>query len=96
MPHNPAVDIAELIYTWHATERMRTLFICRAEVEYVIGRPDIIWPGRNSGSHYVGKHIIVLISSDRRRIITVKLRSATAYVHGVHTRTNPPMSDLAA
>lgn len=85
---------AELIYTWHATERMRTLQISRAEVSSVVNQPDFTWPGDHTRqgptTHYTGKHILVLLGSDGCTVITVKLRTDTPYLHGIHTRTAPP------
>lgn len=89
------INAAELIYSWHAAERMRSLQVDRAEVTEAVQNPIATWPGRRVGHqgpchHFAGPHILVLLSDDGRTIITIKLRAARQYIHGVHTRWNMP------
>lgn len=89
-PINPV----DLIYTWHATERMRTLQVDRSEVEEVVRNWQHTWPGRTgpngTSRHYVGFEIIVLLGGDGRTVITVKLRTEVPYIHGVHSNHDRP------
>lgn len=89
------INGAELIYSWHAAERMRSLEVDRAEVTEAVQNPVATWPGRRGSHHgpchhFAGPHILVLLGDDDRTVITIKLRTATPYVHGVHTRWNMP------
>lgn len=84
----------EITFSWHATSRMHTLQITPEEVAAVARAPLATWPGKpgrhGTSSHCVGKNILVLLAADNRTVITVKLRSLTPYVHGVHTRRDGP------
>lgn len=88
------INITELIYSWHATSGC-VHFKDRAEITEAVQNPIATWPGHRGGQHgpchhFAGPHILVLLSGDGRTIITIKLRTATPYVHGVHTRWNMP------
>jgi hypothetical protein len=91
---------ADLVYTWHAVERMRTLRITAAEVEETVRAPEQTWPGRSGvrgpTRHLVGRWIIVLLAADGQTVVTVKLRSAVPYVHGAHHRDLMPGGQAAA
>lgn len=89
-----------LAFTWHAEERMRTLKITESEVCDTVHRPFSTYPGGpNHGPGrlvYVGEHILVVVADATHTVVTVKLRSARPYVHGVHDRFNYPDAGIAA
>ena len=85
-------------YTQHARARLASLRIGESEVEQTLRQP--IWtqpgtPGPRPSTVFVGANIRVVVEPGTRNVITVTLRTATPYVHGVHHLQNLPAT-LAA
>ena len=82
--------------TFHARKRMRELGISEAEVRATLAAPFSTWPGRRTEPtcqptiHARGQRILILVTADWDRVITVKLNTDSPYTHGVHDIMNLP------
>ena len=75
----------------HARDRM-ALLVTEREVRNALSDPLSIFPGgpgHPPGRRtIVGQSVLVVVAGDV--VVTVKLRTKTPYIHGVHTRFNYP------
>lgn len=74
----------------HAKRRMEELQIPRELIDQTLANPDVRWPGRNGCTELVGSRIIVTVAPHNDTVVTVKIRTAKPYRHGVHTLHNLP------
>lgn len=78
------------IISFHAHRRMTQLRIPRDLVDHTLADPELTWPGRDGCVELVGSHVIVTFAPHDNIIVTVKLRTAIPYQHGLHDLLNLP------
>lgn len=78
------------IISFHAHQRMTQLRISRDLIDRTLADPELTWPGRDGCVELVRSHVIVTFAPHDNIVVTVKLRTAIPYQHGVHDLHNLP------